>query len=176
MGAHRRRTSVPRPSAGRVAAVVALVTAAGLLLIGVGSADPGGATPASTTTVAPTAKPVPVEGTPCTSAARACVDLDAGEAWLLDGDRIVRGPVQIQTGDEDDPTPQGVFSVQWKAERYTSREYDTPMPYSVFFAPGGIAFHEGPQDTYSAGCVKLVHDDAVAWFHYLHVGDEVQVR
>ena len=50
------------------------------------------------------------------------------------------------------------------------------MPYSVFFADGGIAFHEGRQDTASGGCVKLGHDDAVAWFAYLQVGDEVQVR
>jgi lipoprotein-anchoring transpeptidase ErfK/SrfK len=65
--------------------------------------------------------------------------------------------------------------VQWKAEQYTSREYLTQMPYSVFFADGGIAFHEGRQDTPSAGCVKLLHDDAVAWFGHLAVGDEVQI-
>jgi hypothetical protein len=50
------------------------------------------------------------------------------------------------------------------------------MPYSVFFADGGIAFHEGRQDTYSGGCVKLTHDDAVAWFGYLQVGDQVQIH
>ena len=47
---------------------------------------------------------------------------------------------------------------------------------SVFFADGGIAFHEGGQDTYSAGCVKLVHDNAVAWFAFLKVGDQVQIK
>ncbi|MHA6794718.1 L,D-transpeptidase [Pseudonocardia bannensis] len=117
-----------------------------------------------------------VRGTPCTATARACVDVVGRWAWLLDGDQIVRGPVRIQTGDNEDPTPRGTFSVQWKAEQYTSREYLTPMPYSVFFAPGGIAFHEGRQDTYSAGCVKLVMEDAQAWFNYLQVGDEVQVK
>ena len=50
------------------------------------------------------------------------------------------------------------------------------MPYSVFFADGGIAFHEGRQDTSSGGCVKLGHEDAMAWFAYLQVGDEVQVH
>jgi lipoprotein-anchoring transpeptidase ErfK/SrfK len=80
------------------------------------------------------------------------------------------------TGDEDDPTPIGTFHVQWKAIRYTSRQYLVQMPYSVFFADGGVAFHEGRQDTYSGGCVKLGHSDAVAWFNYLQVGDEVQVH
>lgn len=117
-----------------------------------------------------------VDGTPCTESARACVDLAEGRAWLLDGGKVVRGPVGIMSGDDEDPTPSGTFAVQWKAERYTSREFLREMPYSVFFAEGGIAFHEGSKETPSAGCVKLVHDDAVAWFEFLNVGDQVQVR
>jgi lipoprotein-anchoring transpeptidase ErfK/SrfK len=118
----------------------------------------------------------PVDGTPCTSTAKACVDVADRQAWLISKGVMTRGPVQIMTGDQDDPTPIGTFHVQWKAVQYTSRQYLTQMPYSVFFADGGVAFHEGPQDTYSAGCVKLVHDDAVAFFNYLQVGDEVQVH
>ena len=38
------------------------------------------------------------------------------------------------------------------------------MPWSVFFADGGIAFHEGDPDTFSAGCVKLDEEDARAFF------------
>ncbi len=66
--------------------------------------------------------------------------------------------------------------MQWKAEQYTSREYLTQMPYSVFFAEGGIAFHEGAQDNPSAGCVKLEREDAKAFFYFLQVGDEVQIH
>jgi lipoprotein-anchoring transpeptidase ErfK/SrfK len=117
-----------------------------------------------------------VAGTPCTATARACVNLDQRLAWLIDAGRVVRGPVPIQHGDAADPTPKGTFEVQWKAEQYTSREYLTQMPYSVFFAQGGIAFHEGAQSTPSAGCVKLGHEDAKAWFAYLQVGDEVQIH
>jgi lipoprotein-anchoring transpeptidase ErfK/SrfK len=117
-----------------------------------------------------------VSGTPCTPTARACVDRNARMAWLIDNGRVVRGPVHIQTGDRDTPTPLGTFAVQWKAEQYTSREYLTQMPYSVFFADGGVGFHEGRQDTPSAGCVKLMHDDAVAWFNFLQVGHEVQIH
>ncbi|GAY10689.1 L,D-transpeptidase [Pseudonocardia sp. N23] len=138
-------------------------------------------TPGTTTTTVPpattpTARPEGIATTPCTATARACVDLASRTAWLLDGDRIVRGPVAMQHGGSEYPTPTGTFTVQWKAEQYTSREFGTPMPYSVFFAPGGVAFHEGRQDTPSAGCVKLVLDDAKAWYSYLQVGDEVQVH
>lgn len=37
----------------------------------------------------------------------------------------------------------------------------TPMPYSVFFAPGGIAFHEGSLTEDSHGCVRLAADAVV---------------
>lgn len=50
------------------------------------------------------------------------------------------------------------------------------MPYSVFFAAGGIAFHEGKHDTPSAGCGKLDHENAKAFYAYLQVGDEVQIH
>jgi lipoprotein-anchoring transpeptidase ErfK/SrfK len=65
--------------------------------------------------------------------------------------------------------------VQWKAETYTSREYLVQMPWSVFFADGGIAFHEGNPATFSAGCVKLDAEDARAFFDFLQVGDAVQI-
>jgi lipoprotein-anchoring transpeptidase ErfK/SrfK len=141
------------------------------------TAAPRSASPARARVTDPAAGTSPkVDGTPCTAAARACVDLAGRKAWLIEDGRVARGPEQVMTGDRDDPTPRGTFTVQWKAEQYTSREYLTQMPYSVFFADGGIAFHEGSQETYSAGCVKLDHEDAVAFFTYLQVGDRVQVR
>lgn len=131
--------------------------------------------------VLPAAVPAPgpnalVPGTPCTVTALACVDLDRRVSWLFQNGAVIRGPVPVMAGDQDAPTPRGTFRVQWKAAEYTSREYFTQMPYAVFFADGGIAFHAGRQDTYSAGCVKLNLEDAVAWFGYLQVGDQVQVR
>ena len=146
--------------------VAASVVAAAGLLVGVGTA----ATPLMTGVKAPLA-----EGTPCVATVRACVDLDGEQAWLLDGGEIVRGPVEIVTGDTDDPTPKGRFTVQWKAAQYTSREYLVAMPWSVFFAPGGIAFHYGDPSSPSAGCVKLSMDNAHAFFQFLNVGDPVQV-
>jgi lipoprotein-anchoring transpeptidase ErfK/SrfK len=78
-------------------------------------------------------------------------------------------------GAPEDPTPRGEFSVQWKAQTYTSREFLVQMPWSVFFADGGIAFHQGDPETYSAGCVKLSEEDARAFYGFLQVGDHVQV-
>ncbi|OLT04903.1 hypothetical protein BJF90_20715 [Pseudonocardia sp. CNS-004] len=89
--------------------------------------------------------------------------------------KIVRGRSGSSTATSR-THPAGTFHVQWKAEQYTSREYLTQMPYSVFFADGGIAFHEGAQDTPSAGCVKLVQEDAKAFFYFLQVGDQVQIH
>ncbi len=118
-----------------------------------------------------------VEGTPCTGSARACVDLGANKAWLIHDGTVGYGPVSISHGAAGEETPTGTFAVQWKDEHHHSAEFDdAAMPYSVFFAPGGIAFHEGNPSNASAGCVHLAHDDAVAFYHDLEVGDEVQVH
>ncbi len=171
MGVHARTGARRRPRAVLAGAALALV--ATTVIVGVGNAAPP-ATPAAAS--GDTTVPALVAGTPCTTTAKACVDLGRRVAWLIDNGAVTRGPVGVAAGDDQTPTPLGTFTVQWKAEQYTSREYLTQMPYSVFFADGGIAFHEGRQDTYSGGCVKLVHDDAVAWFSYLQVGDQVQVH
>jgi hypothetical protein len=161
--AHRSRTPV------RLGAVLAVTVIAGSVALGVAVAAPGDY-------AATLAAENPVPGTPCSSTADACVDLAAHTAWLIQSGRVVHGPVPFMDGDVANPTPRGTFIVEWKAEHWTSREYGTPMPYSVFFAPGGIAFHEGRQDAASAGCVKLRPKDAKDWFSHLQVGDEVQVR
>jgi len=49
------------------------------------------------------------------------------------------------------------------------------MPWSVFFADGGIAFHSGSPTRSSAGCIHLSDPDARAWFNYMAMGDQVQV-
>lgn len=89
---------------------------------------------------------------------------------------LVAGPVAMRPGDPEAPTPTGTFAVQWKAEQWTSREQLTQMPWSVFFAQGGIAFHQGDLSTPSAGCVKLGESDARQWFENLQVGDQVQIH
>ena len=116
-------------------------------------------------------------GTPCSAAARACVDLGARQAWLVADGAVVRGPVPISSGGPGRETPRGAFVVEWKNRDHKSTEFDgAPMPFSVFFAEGGIAFHEGDLHSPSAGCVRLAHDDAAAFFDVLQVGDRVEVH
>jgi hypothetical protein len=118
-----------------------------------------------------------VEGTPCTDDVRACVDLGSKRAWLIDDGVVVRGPVKISPGGAGHETPKGDFRVEWKDTHHRSVEYDgAPMPFAVFFAEGGIAFHEGKLDSPSKGCVRLGHDDAVEFYNFLEVGDAVEVR
>lgn len=151
----------------RMGAALAALTAAGLAVGGVLAS--GAVAQASDWTKA--------YGTPCSSATRACVDIDNHTAWLLDGGKIVRGPVLITSGAKGEDTPRGNFQVQWKDKDHRTSEFNNaPMPYAVFFAAGGIAFHEGSLDTSSAGCVHLDHDDAAAFYDYLAVGDAVEVH
>lgn len=49
------------------------------------------------------------------------------------------------------------------------------MPYSTFFADGGIAFHAGDPSRSSAGCIRMETADARATFPELQNGDKVQV-
>lgn len=117
------------------------------------------------------------EGTPCSSSARACVHLESGQAWLIEDGDIARGPVPISSGGPQRETPRGRFAVEWKNRDHKSAEFDgAPMPFAVFFAEGGIAFHEGNLHTRSAGCVRLEREDAEAFFDFLQIGDRVEVH
>ncbi|HEY1966972.1 MAG TPA: L,D-transpeptidase [Pseudonocardia sp.] len=124
-----------------------------------------------------------IDGTPCTKTARACVDLKTQQAWLIDNKgNITRGPVDVSSGGPGEETPVGTFSVAWKDKNHKSKEYKepngqpAPMPYSVFFATGGVAFHGGSLRRASAGCVHLDDGDAVVFYNTLKLGDQVQVH
>ncbi|MFL6124733.1 L,D-transpeptidase [Actinophytocola sp.] len=112
---------------------------------------------------------------PCGPQIRACVSLSTNQAWLLTNGVVDLGPVPITHGAAATPTPTGTWPVAWKDQEHTSSVYGDPMPYSVFFAPGGIAFHEGPLDRDSHGCVHLTMADAQTFFNVLQPGQLVQV-
>jgi lipoprotein-anchoring transpeptidase ErfK/SrfK len=112
--------------------------------------------------------------TPCSAAARACVDLSTQQAWLQDNGTVTYGPVTVKTGSTSYPTDPGTFHVSYKDKDHVSSVYDAPMPYSVFFN-GGDAFHEGPLDESSHGCVHLSLTSAETFYDTLQPGDEVQV-
>ena len=114
----------------------------------------------------------------CPAAAAACVDLGDDITWLQTDGRISYGPVQMEPGPPgtSHQTPRGTFHVQWKAgANYVSTEYNEPMPYAVFFAPGGIAFHGGSLAKTSHGCVHLDIGSAKYYHDHLPIGAEVVV-
>ncbi|WP_372672863.1 L,D-transpeptidase [Amycolatopsis kentuckyensis] len=159
-----------------------VLTLLGLTLVTASCAAPRATTPS------PIAEPEPLTRTstpatttpppapPCTVVTGACVSLAQHLAWLLRDGRVVRGPVPAGFGPPDQATPAGSFHVVWKDREHTSSVYGTDMPNSVFFAAGGIAFHAGPLDAPSHGCVHLTDADSAAFFDGLNVGDAVQVQ
>ena len=112
----------------------------------------------------------------CPPAASACADLRDHLTWLQADGRITYGPVLMEPGGPADPTPRGIFHVAWKAgPHYISTSFGIPIPYAVFFAPGGIAFHAGSLTTSSHGCVHLTLASARYFHDHLPDGAEVAV-
>ncbi|MET0190484.1 MAG: L,D-transpeptidase [Pseudonocardia sediminis] len=158
----------------RRATIAGLVATAGVVLAGTALAGSPAAEAAY--------KEALVPGTPCTVTAKACVDLDSQRAWLFRNGKILRGPVPVATGGNGEATPIGhSLRVYRKDANHKSQESrlpngaPAPMPQSVFFEDGGIAFHSGSPNRSSGGCVHLNPADAKAWFDYLQIGDKVQV-
>ncbi|MEV6896629.1 L,D-transpeptidase [Amycolatopsis sp. NPDC051372] len=135
--------------------------------------------PATTETTPTSTTPPPPPPPPCAVAevsTGACASLSLRLAWLLKDGVVVRGPVAMEPGDASQPTPVGSFKVAWKDKVHTSSEYGDPMPNSVFFAAGGIAFHAGPLDKPSHGCIHLTDADSEVFFAGLPVGAPVEVK
>jgi lipoprotein-anchoring transpeptidase ErfK/SrfK len=126
------------------------------------------------TTPKPPPKPAPAPGVPCAITSGACVDLSARKVWLLEGGKVVYGPVAMMPGKSGSTTPLGTFHVLSKVKDYHSREFDAPMPNSAFFYPGD-AFHAGSLRALSNGCIHLSTSASLKLFNTLQVGDPVQV-
>jgi hypothetical protein len=137
----------------------------------------------STATQAPQAALAPLVLTArdresCPAAATACVDLAEHLTWLQADGKVNFGPVRMEPGPPGTPhaTPRGTFQVSWKAgPQFVSNIYGDPMPWAVFFAPGGIAFHGGSLTTSSHGCVHLTVPNARYYNAHLPIGAEVVV-
>ncbi|HEV7979869.1 L,D-transpeptidase [Amycolatopsis sp.] len=105
------------------------------------------------------------------------MSLSTKQAWLVRGGEVVFGPVPIMSGKPGHETPVGKFRVAWKDQEHYSSEFaGMPMPNSVFFAAGGIAFHAGSLDEGSHGCVHLSDAASLTFFESLKVGDSVEVQ
>ncbi|WP_031466804.1 L,D-transpeptidase [Sciscionella sediminilitoris] len=122
------------------------------------------------------AAPATVPGTPCTAAAKACLDLTTQKAWLIKDGRAWYGRALAASG-KNNSTHPGNYRVTWKdIDHRSSQFHGAPMNFSVFFDHHGRAFHEGNVWKKSNGCVHLTRHSAKVFFNYLHVGDRVQIR
>ncbi|MGH3196852.1 MAG: L,D-transpeptidase [Streptosporangiaceae bacterium] len=166
-----------RPPGGAASRVVPLPPTGPVAAIGLASPSPR-ATPDAAAAAAGSPRLSPRARRSCPAAASACVDLSDHLTWLQSDGRVTYGPVRMEPGPPGTPhaTPRGTFRVQWKAgANYISTEYDEPMPYAVFFAPGGVAFHGGSLTNASHGCVHLDNGSARYYHDHLPVGAEVVV-
>ena len=114
----------------------------------------------------------------CPAKATACVDLTRHLTWLQSAGKVTFGPVRAEPGPPGSAhaTPRGTFQVSWKAgANFVSNIYNEPMPWAVFFAPGGIAFHGGSLTVPSHGCVHLTSQNAHYYNEHLPLGAEVVV-
>jgi hypothetical protein len=176
-------------SAAAASAVVLTATAVAVSRSGgVAAAASGTRVASSGTEAAPDAMAVPgvtvtlalgpLTRQACPATAAACVDLADHLTWLQSGGQISYGPVRMEPGPPGSPhaTPRGTFYVSWKGgPDLISNEYDEPMPWAVFFAPGGIAFHGGSLTVPSHGCVHLTIANARYYNEHLPIGAEVVV-
>jgi hypothetical protein len=126
----------------------------------------------------------PAELAKCPPGTTACVDLAAHTAWLEKDGKVIGGPVEMLPGADtfkrppgptSSATPTGTFHVLRKDKDGYSTEFNEPMHHAVYFAPGGIAFHEGSLTTSSNGCIHLSAADATTFFDALRIGDGVSV-
>ena len=117
----------------------------------------------------------------CPAKATACVDLTRHITWLQHDGKVSYGPVQMEPGHPAGAhqTPRGTFHVSWKAgpafRSGVVSEYHEAMPWATFFAAGGIAFHGGPLNAWSHGCVHLTDHNAHYFQQHLPIGAEVVV-
>ena len=181
-GRHRRagaRSTVRRLA---MAALTLTVAATGAAFAVPALAAPAAESPEASAPAQAAHAEALVPGTPCSVSVRACVDLESQRAWLVRDGVVTRGPMTIASGGEGRATPVGHSLRVYRKDRdHVSGESTTPdgrpspMPYSVFFADGGIAFHGGDPARSSAGCIRMEMPDARATFDDLQNGDKVQV-
>lgn len=134
---------------------------------------PGGPDIPGVPSIIPDTAPAPVVA-PCSGNARACLRLSTNEAWLMDNGKVVFGPTPISHGMPGYETPPGVFKVFLKKPFHWSTMHNAPMEYAMFFN-GDIAFHIGPVEKQSHGCIRMTPDGAREFFNYMNVGDVVEV-
>ncbi|GAA2784706.1 L,D-transpeptidase family protein [Streptomyces showdoensis] len=101
-------------------------------------------------------------------------------AWMIDG-KVVSS-MDVRFGSENTPTREGLFKVEWKARKWTSTIYHTPMPYAMFFSRGQAVHYSADFAARgyagaSHGCVNVRDKSKLSdLFDQVQVGDKVVVH
>jgi lipoprotein-anchoring transpeptidase ErfK/SrfK len=87
------------------------------------------------------------------------------------------GRASLIYGDDDKPTPYGVFPILQKNADHVSNIYDAEMPYMLRLTWDGIAIHASEVDDWSAtnGCIGIPEEFAKLLFAEVKLGDKVMV-
>jgi lipoprotein-anchoring transpeptidase ErfK/SrfK len=115
------------------------------------------------------------------------VDVDSQRLAAIEDYRAVY-IFHAVTGRPGKETTTGKYKIFKKYEDYTSKTYDVPMPYSMFFSEDGKAIHgtewatlRSYLHTYinesvgSQGCVGLTEEDAKTLFAWAPVGTPIVI-
>ncbi|MEU7016894.1 peptidoglycan-binding protein [Streptomyces sp. NPDC046385] len=101
-------------------------------------------------------------------------------AWMIDG-KVVSS-MDVRFGSENTPTREGLFKVEWKARKWTSTIYHTPMPYAMFFSRGQAVHYSADFAARgyagaSHGCVNVRDKTKLSeLFDQVRPGDKVVVH
>jgi hypothetical protein len=108
---------------------------------------------------------------------RLVISLTEQLAYLYRGDELMAVST-ISTGNDERPTPTGIFSVRGKTPFHRSRKYDNaPMPFTQFIDEYGIALHGGFNPGYPAshGCIRLPQAFAKKLYGVTDIGTPVYI-
>ena len=108
---------------------------------------------------------------------RLVVSLSEQLAYLYRGDALVAVST-ISSGNDEKPTPTGIFSVLDKKPFYRSKKYDNaPMPWMQRIDQYGDALHAGynPGAPASHGCVRLPSEFAKKLYSVTDIGTPVYI-
>ena len=108
---------------------------------------------------------------------RLVVSLSEQLAYLYRGDALVAVST-ISSGNDEKPTPTGIFSVLDKKPFYRSKKYDNaPMPWMQRIDQYGVALHAGynPGAPASHGCVRLPSEFAKKLYSVTDIGTPVYI-
>ena len=108
---------------------------------------------------------------------RVVISLTDQMAYAYDGDELV-GASTISSGNDEKPTPTGIFPILEKKRFHRSFKYDNaPMPFMQRIDGYGVALHGGFNPGYPAshGCIRLPLPFAKKLFSITDVGTPVYI-